>query len=53
MVTIAVYSYFGVAVVGHQWIDSHKKDTNQLDLYYPFFLTLRVENLPNYLPTKI
>ena len=54
VVTLAVYSYFGAALIGAQWIqpagdEAYKEamgltlgDTKaKLDLFYPFFLTIQ------------
>lgn len=44
VVTIAVYSYFLVGVMGQQWIENKGLDQgymNRIDLYFPFFSLLQ------------
>ena len=54
VVTLAVYSYFGAALIGAQWISPESAEGYQaayglpegstqarLDLFYPFFLTIQ------------
>lgn len=44
VVTIAVYSYFLVAVMGQQWIENKGLENgymNRVDLYFPFFALLQ------------
>ena len=57
VVTLAVYIYFGVALIGEQWIiictrdtctpdhyeyqQSQGKDINKVDLWYPIFMTVK------------
>lgn len=38
VVTLAVYSYFLTAVMGHQWV---KSSSYKFDCYFPFFTTLQ------------
>ena len=37
----AVYVYFAVSLVGEQWIIWRAPGDEELDLYYPFFMTFR------------
>ncbi|XP_043477713.1 bestrophin-4 [Leptopilina heterotoma] len=39
VVTLAVYSYFISSVMGGQWVQN--KSSSAIDLYFPFFTTLR------------
>lgn len=39
VVTLAVYSYFISSVMGGQWVQN--KSSSSIDLYFPFFTTLR------------
>lgn len=39
VVTLAVYSYFISSVMGGQWVQT--KSASSIDLYFPFFTTLR------------
>jgi len=36
VVTLAVYVYFAVSLIGEQWTESEK-----LDIYYPIFMTIK------------
>merc|ERR1719309_758262 len=36
VVTLAVYFYFGVSLIGEQWLL-----TDEVDLYYPIFMTIK------------
>jgi len=40
VVTLAVYVYFAVALIGEQWI-VWRKPGDEIDLYYPLFMTVK------------
>ena len=41
MVQLAVYVYFVVSLIGEQWIIWRKPGDEEVDLYYPIFMTVR------------
>ena len=41
VVHLAVYIYFGVSLIGEQWIIWRKPGDEEVDLYYPIFMTIR------------
>ena len=41
MVHLAVYIYFGVSLIGEQWIIWRNPGDEEVDLYYPIFMTIR------------
>jgi len=40
VVTLAVYVYFAVALIGEQWI-IYRKPGDEIDLWYPIFMTVK------------
>ena len=38
---LAVYVYFAVSLVGEQWIIWRQPGDEEVDLYYPIFMTFR------------
>lgn len=40
VVTLAVYVYFAVALIGEQWI-IRRKPEDEIDLWYPIFMTIK------------
>ena len=43
MVHLAVYVFFAVSLVGEQWIIWKQEGDEEVDLYYPVFMTVRSE----------
>ena len=41
VVHLAVYVYFGVSLIGEQWIIWRQEGDEEVDLYYPIFMTIR------------
>ena len=41
VVHLAVYVYFAVSLIGEQWIIWRKPGDEEVDLYYPIFMTVR------------
>ena len=41
VVHLAVYFYFVVSLIGEQWIIWRKPGDEEVDLYYPIFMTVR------------
>ena len=41
VVHLAVYVYFAVSLIGEQWIILRKPGDEEVDLYYPIFMTVR------------
>merc|ERR1712106_1282597 len=41
VVDLAVYVYFAVSLIGEQWIIWRKPGDEEVDLYYPIFMTVR------------
>ena len=42
VVHLAVYVFFAVSLVGEQWIIWKKEGDEEVDLYYPVFMTVRL-----------
>lgn len=43
VVHLAVYVYFAASLVGEQWIIWKQEGDEEVDLYYPVFMTVRWE----------
>ena len=41
VVHLAVYVYFAVSLIGEQWIMWSQPGDEEVDLYYPIFMTVR------------
>ena len=41
VVHLAVYVYFAVSLIGEQWVIWRKPGDEEVDLYYPIFMTVR------------
>ena len=44
VVHLAVYVFFAVSLVGEQWIIWKQEGDEEVDLYYPVFMTVRWEH---------
>ena len=52
VVHLAVYVFFAVSLVGEQWIIWKKEGDEEVDLYYPVFMTVRFVHILHVLQIK-